>query len=145
MHRLLIYLRRRNKINKKGFTLVEIVIVIVVLGILATLGFVQYAKAVEKSRTAEAKNVLSTIRTAQHGYKQQFGSYTSDMDALSTENVASSCEVDGVYFFSYSINAIAGTATRCTANGKLPVSATAYTLILDYDTGTFSGSDAAYY
>lgn len=138
-------IRRRNKINQKGFTLLEIIIIVVILGILATMGFVQYTRAVERSRTAEAKNVLSSIRTAEHGYMQQFGSYTSNINELSTESVASACQAGGIYFFSYSIDATAGTATRCTQDGKLPVSSTAYTIILNYDTGVFGGSDAAYY
>lgn len=126
--------------------MLELVIVVVVLGILATVGFVQYNKTIEKGRTAEAKAMLSTIRTAEHGYKQQFGAYTSDISALAIDNAASNCPVGGIYFFSYSIDATIATATRCSANGKFPAnSAAAYTITLNYDTGTFGGSDAIYY
>lgn len=132
----------------KSFTLLELIIIVVVLGILATLGFVQYARTVERGRTAEAKSMLSTIRTAEHAYKQQFGSYTSDIDNLPVDNIASSCPAGGNYFFSYSIDATIVTATRCsvTGTGKTPALGTpSYTITLNYDTGVFSGSDAVYY
>jgi prepilin-type N-terminal cleavage/methylation domain-containing protein len=144
---LVIIKRRTVKIEKKGFTLLELVIVVIILGILATLGFVQYNRTIEKSRTSEAKSMLSTIRSSEHGYKQQFGSYTSDMDALAIENIASNCPAGGSFFFSYSIDATTATATRCFAagTGKNPSGPAAYTLTLGYDAGTFSGSDPVYY
>lgn len=46
---------------KKGFTLLELIVVIIIIGILATLGFTQYTKVVEKGRTAEAKSVLGRM------------------------------------------------------------------------------------
>ena len=63
--------------NRKGFTLLELVVVVIILGILATLGFTQYTKMVEKGRTAEAKMILGQIRTAQVAYNQQFGGFTT--------------------------------------------------------------------
>ncbi len=129
--------------SRKGFTLLELVVVVIILGILATLGFTQYTKMVEKGRTAEAKMLLGQIRTAQAAYNQQFGSYTTVLANLSVE-APSACGANGNHYFSYSVNATTGTATRCTVNGKTPVGATAYTLTLTYADGVFGGS-AGYY
>jgi prepilin-type N-terminal cleavage/methylation domain-containing protein len=41
--------------TKKGFTLLELIVVIVIIGVLATLGLTQYASMVERGRSAEAK------------------------------------------------------------------------------------------
>ena len=129
--------------NRKGFTLLELVVVVIILGILATLGFTQYTKMVEKGRTAEAKMILGQVRTAQAAYNQQFGGYTTDIASLSVE-VPTACGASGNHYFSYAVSATTGTAVRCTVNGKGPVGATAYTLTLTYGAGTFGGS-AGYY
>ena len=47
---------------KKAFTLIEIIIVIIIVGILAALGISQYSIIVERGRITEAKTRLGTMR-----------------------------------------------------------------------------------
>ncbi len=54
--------------NAKGFTLIEMIVVVIVLGLLASIAGVQYSKVIEKSRGAEAKQVLLT---AYAGYQRR--------------------------------------------------------------------------
>lgn len=124
---------------KRGFTLLELVVVVIILGILATLGFTQYTKMVEKGRTAEAKMILGQIRTAEQAYLQQYNAYTSDLTALSVD---APTDCPATHYFSYSSDATTGTATRCTPGpaGKVPDAAVAYTLTLTYAAGGWGGS-----
>ena len=46
------------KIKEKSFTLIEIIVVVIIIGILATIGLPQFNKVVEKSRRSEAINIL---------------------------------------------------------------------------------------
>ena len=62
-------------LRKKGFTLLELVIVIIILGVLATLGMAQYMRMVERSRGGKAKDVLGSLRKqALAYYMQTYGS-----------------------------------------------------------------------
>ena len=53
-----------KKNNRKGFTIVELVIVIAVIAILTAVAAPQYIKYVEKSRVAKDDNNAGSIRTA---------------------------------------------------------------------------------
>ncbi len=125
---------------KKGFTLLELIVVIIILGILATLGFSQYMKMVEKGRSAEARMVLGQIRTAQETYKLEQGSYASALGDLPVEAPAT-CTT--THYFSYAAGSTIGTATRCTSGGKTP-QGSAYSITLNYSSGVWGGT-AGYY
>ena len=48
--------------NKKGFTLIEITVVLIIIGILSSLGAVRYMRAVEKSKSHEAEITFEKTR-----------------------------------------------------------------------------------
>ncbi len=68
--------------NRNGFTLVELAVVIVIIGVLAAFGVPKFLKSVERSKAAEAFQYLASVRGAEERYIAQFGVYTSDITAL---------------------------------------------------------------
>ncbi len=72
---------KKNK-KKKGFTLIEVLVVVLIIGILAAIAFPSYTKAVEKSRTREAVQVLSTIALGEQREKLARYKYTNEVDKL---------------------------------------------------------------
>lgn len=122
---------------KKGFTLVELIIVIIVVGILASVGMTQYTKVVEKGRAAEARMILGTLRSAEIAENIENGAYL----AVAGLGVAAPTACATTHFFSYACDAGSGTctATRCIAGGKTPQSSTAYTKALSV-AGSWTGT-----
>jgi len=67
---------------KKGYTLLELIIVVVVIGILASLAMPQYMKVTERAKAAEAKAILGAIRSSQYRQMAVNGTYASSIDDL---------------------------------------------------------------
>jgi len=57
--------------NKKGFTLIELMIVVVIIGILAALAIPRFMRASTKSKQSEAKAILKQIYVMEHAYRQE--------------------------------------------------------------------------
>jgi prepilin-type N-terminal cleavage/methylation domain-containing protein len=68
--------------KRKGFTLVELAIVIAILGILAMYAIPKYQGMVEEARTAQAKAQLGTVRSALAiYYAKNSGKFPATLDA----------------------------------------------------------------
>lgn len=119
--------------NKKGsgFTLLELVIVIIVISILATLGLTQYTKMIEKGRGTEARVVLGYIRTAQEIYRLENNSYTGTINQL-VVSVPTTCQPTHYFSYDTALNGVGftATATRCTSGGKNPQGQAGWSLVL---------------
>ena len=75
---------------KNGFTLLELLVVVLIIGILAAIALPQYKLAVEKTKSAEALTVLQSILRAQQNYYLANGVYTklfSDLDISLPGNI----------------------------------------------------------
>jgi prepilin-type N-terminal cleavage/methylation domain-containing protein len=59
-----------------GFTLVELMIVVAMVGILSAIAIPNYHHYVARARQAEAKIALAAAYTAQQNYHSEFGTYT---------------------------------------------------------------------
>lgn len=64
-----------NRRHMKGFTLIELMIVVAILGILAAVAVAAYKEYVNRSRRAEATTVLADIRLKQEAYLGAFHRY----------------------------------------------------------------------
>ncbi len=73
--------------RRHGFTLVELAVVVVIIGVLAAFAVPRFLSSVERSKAAEAFNYLASVRAAQERYHARQGTYAAvatDLDIKMT-------------------------------------------------------------
>ena len=66
---------RTDTQHSRGFTLIELMIVVAILAILAAVAIVAYGQYARKAKNAEATSVLADIRIKQEAYRASFHQY----------------------------------------------------------------------
>ena len=93
--------------NKKGFTLVELLAVVLIVAILSGVPLPQYRKVVEKARLSEAESMMRTIYDSSERLAGEFGyrnfvemyqnnaskAVFSRMDMFDSSNLPSGCSL----------------------------------------------------
>ncbi len=100
-------------LNKKGFSLLEVLVVIVIISVLAAMATPLYTKVIKKGRASEAVSKVGDIRGAELRYYAEYGSLVtgSNLSALDIEDPNSSGK------FEYSVNGSAPSDIEITADG----------------------------
>jgi len=63
--------------NRKGFTLIELMIVVVIIGILAALAIPRFMQTSGKAKKSEAKTVLKQLYQLERAYYQEHDAYVA--------------------------------------------------------------------
>ena len=153
-------MKNKNKSRLAGFTLVELLVVVLIIGILSAVALPQYQKAVEKSRIAEAKTILNTMRknfqlcTLEYGTDAEEcttweafvpdhlaidlpGTWIRDVDRCPT--AASACIINK--YWAYDTDEWSGFYATRINNGD--VSNPVYSLFINYSDGTIECFEGA--
>jgi len=72
--------------HRTGFTLIEMLVVVVVIGILAAIAIPKFSNAKARTRAAAIRSDLRNLATAQEEYLSEHGVYSADPLALPYHN-----------------------------------------------------------
>ncbi|PCI74660.1 MAG: pilus assembly protein PilE [SAR86 cluster bacterium] len=128
---------QHTKLN--GFTLLELLIVVAIMGILASIALPAYQNSVLRSARAEAKTELLQVASDQERHFSNFNTYVDDATPLNTPVVAGRDRTTQNAFYAISVAACAGGAiTNCflaTATAQNDQTADACTTLTVSNTG----------
>ncbi len=63
----------------EGFTLVELLIVVAIIGVLSTVGIPTFRKMVQRAKMSEAKVELGAIYKTEAGFRGEYGAYGNNL------------------------------------------------------------------
>jgi prepilin-type N-terminal cleavage/methylation domain-containing protein len=153
------------RMSEAGFTLVELMIVVAIIGILAAIAIPNFQKYQAKARQKEAQLQLSSIYTAELSFRGEYGSFTGclneagfrpegdvlsnagttrhyAMGFLAAQATAAVCGT-GTLACNLNYNAPVAGTTLCGGAGQTPVANVAYNALLSVSSNNFSATRVA--
>jgi type IV pilus assembly protein PilE len=81
---------------RKGFTLIELIVVVIVIAILASFAVPQYITSIERAKKAKAENALGIIAQAEKMYRAENDTYVNFASGAADATLGSYVELDEV-------------------------------------------------
>ena len=130
---------KKLHVRKGGFTLIELMIVVAIIGILAAIAIPNFLRFQLKAKTSEGKTNLAAIRTSEQSYYSEYGRYVSSTGLAPSAYPGSSKTAfvattgfttlgwspEGQVYFSYAVGSDAlGTGFLATAEADINANTT---------------------
>ncbi len=125
--------------NNKGFSFVELIAVLIIIAILASIGVPVYLEQVKNARAAEAQTTIGAIKTSVKMYRQKYGRVPGDLEDLVKKGfleIDRATETKWNFEFTKSrdnIQTITATSTESMPGGS------GHSVSYDAETGKWSG------
>jgi len=120
-----------------AFTLVELLIVMIIVGVLAAIAAPMMQSNVNRAKRSEAVAALGAIRTAARSYYVEYGVYPSSITNLNSKGLVNQSDLNGKYY-NYS-NYRANSAGNVYAYTPTNAGVTGATIIMDNNGTITSG------
>ena len=151
-----------NLKNKKGFTLIELMIVVAIIGILAAIAIPNFLNFRNKAKSAEAKSNLGAMRSCEETYNTEFEVYTacavhptSDVAVLdrtkqswgtgSDDFKSIGFDPQGDVYYGYSVDCAATSVYQANAFGDVDDDGILMSFTVDQDGGSVAASSTTTY
>ena len=134
--------RRFTSTGQAGFTLLELLMVVIIIAILAAVALPQYLRVAERSRAGEALQNLASIRGSENRFRAAdvANLYTTDLDTLDIEVPMQGAAGPGTINWNFTV-ATTGATENVVATRR---NAGLATIEQDLSTGATCSSDAQY-
>lgn len=73
----------QKKQNNEGFTLVELLVVVIIVGILAAIALPSFLNQTAKAKQSEAKTTITNVHRGQQGFRTEFNRFAQSYTELS--------------------------------------------------------------
>ena len=124
--------------GKKGFTLIELMIVVAIIGVLAAIAIPNFLRYQAKSKQSEAKTNLGAIGTTAEAYRAEHDTYETNFSGLGWQPQGT-CRYE--YFFGTNGTSIMGSTGFEGSAATLALSFTS----ISFQTGAIANIDADAY
>ena len=92
-----------------GFTLLELMMVVIIIGILASIALPQYLRTAERARMSEAVTILGALRSAEVRFAaQNNGAFSANVSGAACNLDACGTDVSGTPQYTYTATVGAG-------------------------------------
>ena len=127
--------------SNRGFTLVELMIVITVIAILTTIAVVSFTRVQKQSRDTKRKGDLRSIATATQAYFSEASSYPTDLSTALVPTYIPTFPIDptgdAMGSYSYSVDTSQNVYTLCAQLEAVSGGAKSYWNVTTRNTGGF--------
>jgi len=126
---------------KKGFTLIELIVVVIIIAILSTFAVPQYLKVVERAKGGKARHNMSLIAQAEKMYRAENDTYINAGSGAANATLGQYVElsdVDADTEWTYVVSAATASAFTLTAT-RVDGANASETLTLT-ESGTWGGT-----
>ena len=104
--------------SQKGFTLVELLIVVAIIGVLSTIGVPTFRKMIQKAKKSEAKVNLGGLYTAEQAFYAEYGIFGNRIESVGFETDGQNL-IYKIGFMGTDCGVVAGAPTTAAATSPL--------------------------